>query len=155
MGHLERSMVARAWDWVLSRFYRRLADAHRHYGNLYGDRREHQSAVENYTRAVIRDPAYCEAYYSRGVLYWRELGDAGRAVRDLSRALELDSSRAEAYLNRALAFKLQGEPDRAIADLEQYLAVGTDLFWLESAARQLAELRDDWGAEPMALDSSS
>ena len=135
------SIVKRAWNWVLSRFYRRLADAHRHFGNLYGDRQEHEAAVGNYTRATVLDPTYAEAYYSRGVLYWREIGNYARAIQDLSQALALEPTRAEAYFNRGLAYLLSNEPDKATADLERYLVEGTDDFWLESARRQLEELR--------------
>lgn len=124
----------------MSRSLRRLADAHRHFGNLYGNRQEHWSAVENYTRAVALDPAYAQAFYSRGVLYWRELARPDRAIADLTRALELDPSRAEAYLNRGLAYKLRRQCDEAAADFRRYLAEGADDFWLESARRQLAEL---------------
>jgi tetratricopeptide (TPR) repeat protein len=145
-----RSMSS-VFHWVLSRFYRRLADAHRHFGNSYGNRREHEAAVEDYSRAIVLDPAYAEAYYSRGILYWRELGNPGRAIRDLSQALELDSRRVEAYLNRGLAFKLRGDRDEAIADFQRYLTLGADPFWLEAAARQLAELRDDADTEDTAV----
>jgi tetratricopeptide (TPR) repeat protein len=136
-------MVRHAWNWTLSRFYRRLADAHRHFGNLHGDRQEHLAAVENYTRAVILDPTYAEAYYSRGVLYWREIGNYDRAVQDLTQALTLDPSRAEAFFNRGLAYRLHNEPDKAMADFEQYLVEGTDGFWLEAARRQLEDLHSD------------
>jgi tetratricopeptide (TPR) repeat protein len=127
----------------VSRLYRRLADAHRHFGNLYGSQREHWAAIEHYTRAATLDPAYAQAYYSRGVLYWREVGNCRRAVQDLTRVLELVPTWAEAWFNRGLAHELCGEPDKAIADFERYLAEGADEFWLESARRQLAALRDE------------
>jgi tetratricopeptide (TPR) repeat protein len=122
------------------------ADAHRHFGNSYGDLQEYWAAVEDYTRATVLDPNYAEPYYCRGVLYWREIGNYYRAIQDLTRVIELDPTRAEAYFNRGLAYRLHGEPDKAIADLEQYLATGQDRYWLEAAGRQLAELRDepDW-----------
>jgi tetratricopeptide (TPR) repeat protein len=129
------------WNWLWSRFYRRLADAHRHFGNIYGDQTEHWAAVENYTRATVLDPAYAQAYYSRGVLYWREIGNYYRAIQDLTRVLELVPSWAEAHFNRAMAYRLRNEPDKAIADFEHYLAQGQDTFWLESAQRQILELR--------------
>lgn len=133
-------MIRRAWKWIWSRFFRRLADAHRHFGNLYGNRHEFLAAVENYTRAITLDSSYAEVYFSRGVLYWRELGSYERAIRDLTSALRLDPSRFEAYFNRALAYKLHGENEKAIADLERYLEEGEDDFWLDAARRQLAEL---------------
>lgn len=140
-------MIRRAWSWIWSRFYRRLADAHRHFGNLYSNRREYSAAIEGYTRAIILDPSYPDVYYSRGVLYWREFGQYDRAIRDLTQALELDPAQAEAYFNRAFAYKLQGEQDKAIADFERYLEVGQDDFWLDAAQRQLAELHDEQPGE--------
>jgi tetratricopeptide (TPR) repeat protein len=138
LGYLKR-----IWNWTLSRVYRRLADAHRHFGNLYGNQLEHRTAIEDYTRATVLDPTYVQAYYSRGVLYWREVGNYLGAIQDLTRVGELAPTWAETWFNRGLAYKLRGEPDRAIADFERYLAEGTDEFWLESARRQLAELRGD------------
>lgn len=135
--------IRRAWNWILSRFFRRLADAHRHFGNQYSTRQEYQAAVSNYSRAIHRDPTYAEAYYSRGVLYWREFREHQLAINDLTRVLDLEPSRAEAYLNRALAHRGQRDHASAMADLERYLAEGTDEFWLEAAHRQLAELRDE------------
>lgn len=132
--------IKRSWNWVCSRFLRNLADAHRHFGNEYGNRQEYQVAVNNYSRAIARDPQYAQPYYSRGVLYYRELGEYESAVQDLTRAIELRPSWGRAYFNRGLAYKMLGEFDRAIADLERYLEIGQREFWLEAARRQLAEL---------------
>jgi tetratricopeptide (TPR) repeat protein len=143
MGKLKR-----AWHWVLSRFHRRLADAHRHFGNQYGNQQEHWAAVEHYTRATIHDEAYTQAHFSRGVLYWREIGNHHRAIQDLTRVLELDPSWSEAYFNRGLAHRMRREFDKAIADFESYLDAGTDDFWLDAARRQLAEIRDESGTLP-------
>jgi len=129
--------------WAVSRFLRRLADAHRHFGNQYGNRQEYRAAVGNYGRAILLDPAYAEAYYCRGVLRWREFGDYERAIEDLTTVLELAPSRVEAYFNRGLAYKMNQEADQAIADFERYLDVGRDDFWLDAARRQLAELREE------------
>ncbi len=132
------------WNWVRSRLYRRVADAHRHFGNLYGNQMEHWSAIEYYTRAVALDPAYAQAYYSRGVLYWREIGNHYRAIQDLTQVLELVPSWAEAYFNRAMARKLRNEPAKAIADFRRYLAAGQDDFWLDAAQRQVVELEESF-----------
>jgi tetratricopeptide (TPR) repeat protein len=142
-GEQALSAARRAWYWAASRLHLRLADAHRHFGNLYGSQREHWAAIEHYTRATTLDPAYAQAYFSRGVLYWREVGNCRRAIQDLTRVLELAPCRAEAWFNRGLAYELCGEAPAAIADFERYLAEGTDEFWLESARRQLAALRDE------------
>ena len=132
-----------AWNWLLSRFYRRVADAHRHFGNLYGSKQEHMSAVDKYSRATILDPNYAEAFYSRGVILWREMGNHENAIEDLTRALELDPSRAEAYFNRGLAYRLQNDPSLAMRDFHKYLEEGNDPYWRQAAQRQLADLREE------------
>jgi tetratricopeptide (TPR) repeat protein len=109
-------------------------------GNAYANRQEHHAAVGNYTRAIIRDPAYTYCYYSRGVLRWRELGEYEAAIEDLGRVIELDPAWAEALFNRAMAYKMNLQYEDAIADLNSYLAEGSDPFWLDSARRQLEEL---------------
>jgi len=135
--------MRRAWSWLLSRLYRGLADAHRYFGNLYSNRQDHWLAIENYTRALIHDPAYTQAYYSRGVLYWREVGNPYRAIQDLTRVLELDPAWVDAYFNRAVAHRMRQERGQAVADFHSYLANGADEFWLGSAQRQLAELQEE------------
>jgi tetratricopeptide (TPR) repeat protein len=138
------------WKWGWSRFYRRLADAHRHFGNLYGNRMEHWAAVKNYTRATVLDPTYAQAFYSRGVLSWRELGDYPQAIQDLTRVLELVPTWAEAYFNRGMAHKLRNEVGQAVDDFQRYMAEGTDEFWLEAARRQVDELQDVHAADQTA-----
>ena len=134
------SAIRHVLNWAVSRFLRRLADAHRHMGNAYGNRQEHRAAVGNYTRAIVLDPAYTYAYFSRGVLRWRELGEYEPAIEDLSRVIELEPAWTEAYFNRALAYKMNGQYEDAVADFQCYLEVGSDQIWLESSQRQLVEL---------------
>jgi tetratricopeptide (TPR) repeat protein len=138
-----RHHLRNTWNQIWARIYCLRGDAHRHFGNSYADLREYWAAIEDYTRATLCDPGYAQPYYNRGVLYWREIGNYYRSVQDLARVIELNPAWAEAYLNRGLAHKLHRQPDRAIADLEEYLVRGQDSFWLESARRQLAELRDE------------
>lgn len=133
-------------NWALSRFLCLLADAHRHFGSEYGTRREFQAAVNNYSRAIRLDPIYTQAYFNRGVLYWRELGRYSEAVEDLTQVLELAPSWNIAFFNRGLAYKMLREHDLALADFERYLAEGTDEFWLEASRRQIAELREDFNS---------
>lgn len=141
--------LTRAWNWTRSRLYRRVADAHRHFGNQYANQMEHWSAVENYTRAILLDPGYALCYYSRGILYWREIGNYYRAIQDLTRALELSASFPQAHFNRGMAHKLRNEPEKALADFDRYLAVGCDEFWLDAARRQIAELQDTAQGPPL------
>jgi lipoprotein NlpI len=111
-------------------------------GNANANRREHRAAVGNYTRAIALDPAYTYAYFSRGVLRWRELGEYEAAIKDLSMVLELDSTWADALFNRALANKMNMQYKEAIDDFQRYLQEGSDEFWLEATRRQLDELAE-------------
>lgn len=112
---------------------------HRHFGNLSGDRREYQFAVDDFSKAIDLHPAYVSAFYSRGVLYWRELENYYRAVKDMTRVLELEPQWHDAWFNRALAHQLRGENAEAIADYEHYLSLSDQLKYYDSAQTQL-----DW-----------
>ncbi len=127
---------------LLARFYHLRGSAHRHWGNTNTDLAEHELAVGDYTRAIELDPYYAAAYFSRGVLYWRELHLTYRAIRDMTRVLELEPQRSEALFNRAIAYQMHGDHAQAITDFEQYLVKGHDLYWRESAERQLALLKE-------------
>ena len=128
--------------WMLARFFHLRGATHRHFGNSTGDLAEHEFAVADFTRAIELDPDYVSAYYDRGVLYWRELRNGYRAIRDLTRVRELRPTWAEALFNRAMAHQIRGDHEKAIADLEQYLAEGQDAYWRESAQRQMSILRE-------------
>lgn len=128
--------------WMLSRFFHLRGATHRHFGNTTGELAEHEFAVADFTRAIELDPGYVSAYYNRGVLYWRELRNGYRAIRDLTRVLELKPTWAEALFNRAMAHQIRGDHEKAITDFEQYLIEGRDSYWLESAQRQMALLRE-------------
>ena len=54
------------------------------------------------------------AYYNRGSAHLK--GDADRAIADFSEAIRLDPKRADAYLNRALAYRIKNDVDRAMPD---------------------------------------
>ena len=127
---------------MLARFFHMRAATHRHFGNSTGDLAEQEFAVADFTRAIELDPDYVSAYYSRGVLYWRELRNGHRAIRDLTRVRELEPTWAEALFNRAMAHQIRGDHEKAIADFEQYLLEGQDSYWRESAQRQMALLRE-------------
>ena len=114
---------------------------HRHFGNLSGDRREYQFAVNDFSKALDLHPAYVSALYSRGVLYWRELENYYRAVKDLTRVIELAPHWHEAWFNRALAHQLRNEIPEAMADYEHYLTLPGKPKWRVSAETQLEMIK--------------
>ena len=53
-------------------------------------------------RAIALDPYLSEAFYNRGTLKHKELGDPVGALADYDRAIEIDPHLASAYLARGL-----------------------------------------------------
>ncbi len=121
-------------------YYR--ATFRRHLGNAYNLRREHEAAVEGFTRALHSDPEYAQAYLARGILYWREMGHPRQAVIDLTTAYTLAPHLIEARLNRGVAHQQLHEYPQAIADFEAYLNTGTDPQHREYAQTMIEELRE-------------
>jgi tetratricopeptide (TPR) repeat protein len=130
------------WRWLAARLAFLRGSTYRYWGNWLHDVQNHQRAVDEFTRAIELDPRFTEAYYSRGILYWRELRHAYRAIRDMAHVMELSPERAEAWFNRAQAHQMRGDYDLAVADLEHYLEIGQDAGWRASAETQLVLLRD-------------
>lgn len=100
-------------------------------------RPSYERAVDAFTRAIEIDPLFADAYMQRGVLYWREIQNYHRAIRDLGQVLELDSERTEALYYRALAYQARGDFDQAIMDYERFLVASSDSVLRESAQIQL------------------
>ncbi|WP_420561726.1 tetratricopeptide repeat protein [Tepidicaulis sp.] len=94
-----------------------LAYHHRGIANLQLAQPGH--AVADYTNAIWRDALPADilprAYYNRAAAYSRT-GDAARAEKDYSKALELNPDYAVAYHNRANIRRQQGRYGEAIAD---------------------------------------
>lgn len=126
-----------------ARYHYWLGLAYRSRGNRGNDVAAYQDAIGAFTEAIAYDPGLARAHYARGVVYWRELNDFERAIRDFSRALELDPANADAYLNRGLSrvFGRLGTREEAVADFEEYLRRGRSGYWRIEAQNQLARLR--------------
>ncbi len=135
-------MLRSVWRWIAARLIFVGGTTYRFLANRTHDVDEYQRAVDAFTRAAELDPNFVEAYYSRGILYWRELRNSYRAIRDLTRVMDMLPERAEAWFNRAQAHTMRGDYHLAIADLEHYLSIGRDSGWRTNAETQLALLRD-------------
>jgi len=100
-----------------------------------------RAAEGAYSRAIGVWPTFSSAYFQRGVIRERELGQRTAGLLDLSHAIKLTPEWPEPYLRRGLIRRFHGEPDGAIADLERYLELGGDSSWRGEAERQLVALR--------------
>ncbi|MBN1311023.1 MAG: hypothetical protein JXB30_06350 [Anaerolineae bacterium] len=131
------------WRYGVSFFYLWLARIHRHFGIVFSGKAEYASAVRDYTRALDINPGLAKAYLERGILLWRELGQAGQAVVDFTAALHLYPAWPEALFFRGLAHQGISDYSAAIRDLSAYLDT-EDLAWRENATRQLHLIRMIW-----------
>jgi len=102
-----------------------------------------RAGVASYSRALHVWPEFDAALLRRATIRGRELGEHQQAIADLTRLLERVPASAEAYLQRGLEQRFHGDPRAALADLEQYLSIGTDPIWRAEAERQIAMLRED------------
>jgi len=133
------------WRRMRSRYLTLRAAAHRHFGNQYGDKESYMNAISDLTHALHLYGANVDALVMRGTIYWRELAQPDRAVRDLSEAWKLAPARWEALFNRALARQQAGDLSGAVDDLQQYLRGAPSSSWKVTAERlhkQLTALSD-------------
>lgn len=94
-------------------------------GDDYFNAGNYKSAIEEYSRAIEKDPSYDAAYENRGVAHERQ-GDYNRAIADHTKALEINSNDALYYFNRGLAYYRKEDFDRAIADYTKAIAINPD-----------------------------
>jgi tetratricopeptide (TPR) repeat protein len=107
-------------------------------GNIYGEKGDFDHAIVDYTEAIRLNPAYAEAFFSRGnqhaakgqtEQFYIDKGEAqrkgrmvayfDRAVADYDQAVRLKPSDADFYSYRGLAFGMKGDFARAIADYDE------------------------------------
>lgn len=99
--------------------------AYNNRGNAWVRKGMYDSAIDDFTAAIQRNPNYAEAYKNRG-LAWKQNGDFDRAIADLNQALRLDRRSASAYNARGTALYDKGEYNRAIADFDQAVRLDAD-----------------------------
>lgn len=134
---------ANVWRRLASWWLTLRAASYRHFGNLYGDRDAYANAIGDLTYAIHLNPGQVDAYVMRGTLYWREMREPARAIRDFDQALALDATRWEALLNRGLAYQVAGDWEKSLADLRRYISAAPGSSWTqtaESLCRQLEHL---------------
>jgi tetratricopeptide (TPR) repeat protein len=120
---------ARLWyAWGLSLCYN---------GNRLHDRSYYTAGVDSFGRATRAWPEYAPAYYRRGLIRGRELGDYRGAIVDLTRACALRPTWPDPYLQRGLFHRFHGNPQAARDDLTHYVELAEAGYWRDEAARQI------------------
>ncbi|MBR5293736.1 MAG: tetratricopeptide repeat protein [Oscillospiraceae bacterium] len=76
---------------------------------------DHDTAIQEYTLAIAKDPTKPIAYNNRGISY-RNLKQYEQAIQDYNKAIELDPNCAEAYNNRGVSYHNMEQHEQAIED---------------------------------------
>lgn len=100
------------------------------------DKGDRQQALSDYTTALQHDPNYVQALIGRGHLYNR-IGCFAEAVDDFSAANMIQSDQVFVLQERAWAYRMLGNQQAAILDLESVSLIDFDI---PEALQQLVEL---------------
>lgn len=95
------------------------ADAYAMRGLIYFDLQQYERATVDFKRALEIDPNNANAYDGRGRVHFFS-SKFNEALADFTKAIELNpNNSAPAYVNRSRIYMILGQPDKALADLNQ------------------------------------
>ncbi|MFP5263044.1 MAG: CHAT domain-containing protein [Blastocatellia bacterium] len=129
-------------------------DSYHALGQFYLAKRDLDSAIEQFDRALEGDPKNAKLHNDLGVaLMERARGslrddpdqsaqDSNRSVKHLNEARALDDSLLEALFNLALCHQYMLAPSEAEAEWRDYLKRDSGSQWADEARRHLKELED-------------
>ncbi|HYL09845.1 MAG TPA: tetratricopeptide repeat protein [Candidatus Acidoferrales bacterium] len=107
-------------------------------GTSYFKKGDYERAVKDFDEAVRLNPDSTR-FMLRGAVE-RKKGDFDRAIQDFTEALRLKPSDAQAFLERARAYKDKGDYERALTDLNQATAHAPSLEFQQEVNRELGDL---------------
>lgn len=84
-----------------------------------------EEAIQEYSKAINKDPRNAAAYNNRGIVY-DDLEQYEKAIEDYNKAIELDSNDALAYNNRGVAYDNLGQYEKAIEDYDKAIKLDPD-----------------------------
>jgi tetratricopeptide (TPR) repeat protein len=92
-------------------------------GITYGERDQHQLAIEEFNKAIRRKPTFAEAYNNRGFSY-SKIGQYQLAVEDYNKAISINLDYAYAFNNRGAIYFKQGNNKLGCLDAQKGCALG-------------------------------
>jgi tetratricopeptide (TPR) repeat protein len=91
-------------------------------GNVYLKKGNFERALEEYNKALEKEPYPGRVYLNKGIIYFR-LGDYQRAEQEFLKELEVDPMDERSYNNLSVLYRLQGKPDQAIENAQRAIQV--------------------------------
>ena len=79
---------------------------------------DYDTAIQEYSLAIKKDPNRPTAYNNRGSRYY-DLKQYERAIQDYDKAIELEPNYAAAYYNRGISYRSLSQYERAILDYDR------------------------------------
>ena len=107
-------------------------------GHRTADQSFYAAGVAAFSRAAQIWPTFAPAFYRRGLIRGRELGEYRAAIADLDQAGALRPDWPEPYLQRGLFHRFNHQPTAALTDLRRYAELAPPGFWRDEAERQIA-----------------
>jgi len=100
-----------------------VVEAYNNRGIAYAGKKQYDSAVTDYSRAIGLNPAFDKAYTNRGNAYWH-LGQFEKSFEDYQRAIKLNPDDPNAYYNVACRHALRKNEKEACAWLQKAIQKG-------------------------------
>ncbi len=98
-----------------------LANLLRARGYWYHQKKDLDTALADFNRAIQLDPKHVEGYDYRADV-WTDKGELDRAIADHTMAIRIDPTYAAAYYTRGRVYETKGQIDRAVADYNAALS---------------------------------
>ena len=96
-------------------------------GYAYGNRKQWDSAIADFTKVnEIRPKYHAAAYYNLGIAYWT-IGQKEKSMENYSLAIATNLQYAEAYYGRGVCYYYLNEPEKAMADYTAALKINPNL----------------------------
>ena len=87
------------------------------------EKREHDLAISDFTKAIEMRPGFAMAHFYRGRTYFHK-GEHDQAISDLNKAIEIDPQLAVAYGERAVIYIIRKEYDKVWENIHKQESLG-------------------------------
>jgi tetratricopeptide (TPR) repeat protein len=81
-------------------------------------------SLSDFTIAIEIKPDFSEAYFSRGLLYGKELHKYSKAIKDFNKAIKYNPDYAEAYYNRGVTYRILDDLNKSCDDWRKAKELG-------------------------------
>lgn len=94
-------------------------------GIAHAEKGEYNLAIDEFNKAIEKDPCYAGSYDNRGITYYLK-GEHEKAIEDFTKAIVLDPRSASAYYNRGGACLIKHDFNQAIKDFTTVIELNPD-----------------------------